>query len=64
MVRSVSEDKLYNTIEFKEFLNMMSKKQEDDFHIEALNRNRKIYIFLIILFVKTNNGEEADQDLT
>ena len=58
MVRSVSEDKLYNTIEFKEFLNMMSKKQEDDFHIEALNRNKKIQLFLTLLFVKTNNGEE------
>ena len=58
MVRSVSEDKLYNTIEFKEFLKMMSKQQEDDIHIEALNRNRKIQLFLTLLFVKTNNGEE------
>ena len=58
MVRSVIEDKLYNTIEFKEFLKMMSKQQEDDINIEALNRNRKIQLFLTLLFVKTNNGEE------
>ena len=30
MVRSVSEDKLYNTIEFNEFLKMMSKQKEED----------------------------------
>ena len=30
MVRSVSEDKLYNTIEFNEFLQMMSKQEEKD----------------------------------
>ena len=30
MVRSVSEDKLNNTIEFNEFLQMMSKQQEDE----------------------------------
>jgi Ca2+-binding EF-hand superfamily protein len=27
MVRAVSEDKLYDTIEFNEFLRMMSKQQ-------------------------------------
>ena len=36
MVRSVSEDKLYDTIEFNEFLQMMSKQQEDDININAL----------------------------
>ena len=36
MVRSVSEDKLYDTIEFNEFLLMMSKQQEDDINMEAL----------------------------
>ena len=36
MVRSVSEDKLYDTIEFNEFLKMMSKQQEDDINMEAL----------------------------
>ena len=36
MVRCVSEDKLYNTIEFNEFLQMMSKQQEDDINMEAL----------------------------
>ena len=30
MVRSVSEDKLNDTIEFNEFLQMMSKQQDDD----------------------------------
>ena len=30
MVKSVSEDKLYNTIEFNEFLKMMSKQKEED----------------------------------
>ena len=29
MVRSVSEDKLNDTIEFNEFLQMMSKQQEE-----------------------------------
>ena len=36
MVRSVSADKLYDTIEFYEFLQMMSKLQEDEINIEAL----------------------------
>ena len=36
MVRSVSEDKLYDTIEFNEFLQMMSKQQEDDINMAAL----------------------------
>ena len=36
MVRSVSEDKLYDTIEFNEFLQMMSKQQEDDINMNAL----------------------------
>ena len=36
MVRSVSEDKLYDTIEFNEFLQMMSNQQEDDINMEAL----------------------------
>jgi Ca2+-binding EF-hand superfamily protein len=36
MVRSVSEDKLYDTIEFNEFLLMMSKQQEDVISMEAL----------------------------
>ena len=36
MVRSVSEDKLYDTIEFNEFLQMMSKQQEDDINMTAL----------------------------
>ena len=30
MVRSVSEDKLNDTIEFNEFLQMMSKQQEEE----------------------------------
>ena len=30
MLRCVSEDKLYNTIEFNEFLQMMSKQEEED----------------------------------
>ena len=29
MVRTVSEDRLNNTIEFNEFLQMMSKQQEE-----------------------------------
>ena len=36
MVRSVSEDKLYDTIEFNEFLQMMSTQQEDDINMNAL----------------------------
>merc|ERR1711936_73615 len=36
MVRSVSEDKLYDTIEFNEFLQMMYKQQEDDINMDAL----------------------------
>ena len=36
MVRSVSEDKLYDTIEFNEFLQMMSRQQEDDINMNAL----------------------------
>ena len=36
MVRSVSEDKLYDTIEFNEFLQMMSKQQEEGINVNAL----------------------------
>ena len=36
MVRSVSEDKLYNTIEFNEFLLMMEKQQETDINMDGL----------------------------
>ena len=36
MVRSVSEDKLYDTIEFNEFLQMLSKQQEDDINMNDL----------------------------
>ena len=36
MVRSVSEDKLYDTIEFNEFLQMMSKQEEEEIKEESL----------------------------
>ena len=36
MVRSVSEDKLYDTIEFNEFLQMISKQKEDEININVL----------------------------
>ena len=36
MVRSVSEDKLYDTIEFNEFLQMMSRQEEEEINEEAL----------------------------
>ena len=36
MVRSMSEDKLYNTIEFNEFLQMMSRQEEEEISEEAL----------------------------
>ena len=36
MVRSVSEDKLYDTIEFNEFLLMMGKHQETEVNMDAL----------------------------
>ena len=36
MVRSVSEDKLYNTIEFNEFLLMMEKHQETEINMDGL----------------------------
>ena len=36
MVRSVSEDKLYNTIEFNEFLLMMEKQQETEINMDGL----------------------------
>ena len=36
MVRSVSEDKLYDTIEFNEFLRMMSKQIEEEVNIDTL----------------------------
>jgi len=43
MVRSVSEDKLYDTIEFNEFLQMMSKQEEDDINMDALVEAFKIF---------------------
>ena len=36
MVREVSEDKLNNTMEFNEFLQMMSKQQNEDVEEEEL----------------------------
>jgi len=36
MVREVSEDQLYDTIEFNEFLQMMSKQQKEDVTIDSL----------------------------
>ena len=36
MVRPVSEDKLYNSIEFNEFLQMMSKLEEEEIKEESL----------------------------
>ena len=36
MVRAVSEDKLYDTIEFNEFLRMMSKQQSEEIPQKAL----------------------------
>lgn len=36
MVRSVSEDKLYDTIEFNEFLLMMGKHQQTEINMDAL----------------------------
>lgn len=36
MVRSVSEDKLYDTIEFNEFLQMMGRHQENEINLDTL----------------------------
>ena len=36
MVRSVSEDKLFDTIEFNEFLQMMSRQEDEEVNEEAL----------------------------
>ena len=36
MVRSVSEDKLYDTIEFNEFLRMMSKQGEEEIKMDMM----------------------------
>jgi Ca2+-binding EF-hand superfamily protein len=36
MVRGVSEDKLYDTIEFNEFFKMMSKQQSEEIPEKAL----------------------------
>ena len=36
MVRSVSEDKVDDTLEFNEFLVMMSKQQEKDINADSL----------------------------
>jgi len=43
MVRSVSEDKLYDTIEFNEFLQMMSRQNSEEINVEALNEAFKIF---------------------
>ena len=36
MVRAVSEDQIYDTIEFNEFLQMMSKQQKDGMNEDSL----------------------------
>ena len=36
MVRSVSEDKVEDTIEFNEFLKMISRKEEDHLQLDCL----------------------------
>merc|ERR1711936_904799 len=56
MVRSVSEDKLYDTIEFNEFLQMMYKQQEDDINMDALMEAFKT-------FDKDNDGFLTTEEL-
>ena len=46
MVRSVSEDKLYDTIEFNEFLQMMGKHQENEVNMEALMEAFKYFSYI------------------
>ena len=41
MVRSVSEDKLFDTIEFNEFLQMMSRQEDEEVYEEALMESLK-----------------------
>ena len=36
MVRSVSEDRVYNSIEFNEFLMMMSNQEKEEINMECL----------------------------
>ena len=48
MVRSVSEDKLYDTIEFNEFLQMMSRQEEEEVNEVSLMEAFK-YAFLSIM---------------
>ena len=43
MVRSVSEDKMHDTIEFNEFLKMMSKQEEQEINMETLLEAFKYY---------------------
>ena len=45
MVRSVSEDKVDDTIEFNEFLVMMSKQQEKDINADSLLEALKYFEF-------------------
>ena len=47
MVRAVSEDQIYDTIEFNEFLQMMSKQQKDGLNEGALkDAFRYFWLFL------------------
>ena len=43
MVRSVSEDKMHDTIEFNEFLKMMSKQEEQEINMQTLVEAFKYY---------------------
>ena len=48
MVRSVSEDKLYDTIEFNEFLLMMGKHQDSEINMDALMEAFKLDYYLTL----------------
>ena len=50
MVRSVSEDKLYDTIEFNEFLQMMSRQEEEEVNEVSLMEAFKYAFSLIMNF--------------
>ena len=49
MVRGVSQDQLHNTIEFNEFLLMMSKQQKESVMEEELRDAFRFSTFLFVL---------------
>ena len=61
MVREVSQDKMYDTVEFNEFLTMIAKQKKSEVTLEDLIEAFRCFKFLIFKF---NNMKTHLESLT